>query len=114
MAGAWHRSAPDLPGWGPRARTRSPRADARACRHRATRREGSPAGPLQAGPRLLASHPLYYSPMDPLDAFRTLEIRVGRIVKAEIHAAARKPAYMLSIDFGPPGLKTSSAQLTDL
>ena len=52
--------------------------------------------------------------MDPLDAFRTLEIRVGRIVKVEIHAAARKPAYTLSIDFGPEGLKTSSAQLTAL
>ncbi len=52
--------------------------------------------------------------MDPLDAFRTLEIRVGRIVTAEFHAAARKPAYTLSIDFGSPGLKTSSAQLTDL
>ena len=52
--------------------------------------------------------------MDPLDAFRMLEIRVGRIVKAEIHTAARKPAYTLSIDFGPPGLKTSSAQLTGL
>ncbi len=52
--------------------------------------------------------------MDPLDAFRTLEILVGRIVKAEIHAAARKPAYALLIDFGPLGLKTSSAQLTEL
>jgi tRNA-binding protein len=52
--------------------------------------------------------------MDPLDAFRTLVIRVGRIVKAEIHTAARKPAYTLSIDFGAAGLKTSSAQLTDL
>ncbi len=52
--------------------------------------------------------------MDPLDAFRTLEMRVGRIVTAEIHAAARKPAYTLWIDFGPAGLKTSSAQLTAL
>lgn len=52
--------------------------------------------------------------MDPLDAFRTLEMRVGRIVSAEIHAAARQPAYTLSIDFGPAGLKTSSAQLTKL
>jgi len=52
--------------------------------------------------------------MDPVDAFRTLEMRVGRIVKAERHAAALKPAYVLSIDFGPAGLKSSSAQLTAL
>ena len=52
--------------------------------------------------------------MDPTDAFRTLELRVGRIVKAERHAAARKPAYTLSIDFGTAGIKTSSAQLTEL
>ena len=52
--------------------------------------------------------------MEPSDAFRTLEMRVGRIVSAEIHAAARQPAYRLSIDFGPAGLKTSSAQLTAL
>jgi len=49
-----------------------------------------------------------------MDAFRTLEIRVGRIVKAERHAEAKKPAYTLSIDFGPAGIKTSSAQLTEL
>lgn len=52
--------------------------------------------------------------MEPSDAFRTLEMRVGRIVSAEIHAAARQPAFRLSIDFGPAGLKTSSAQLTAL
>ena len=30
------------------------------------------------------------------------------------HPAARKPAYRLRIDFGPLGVKASSAQLTDL
>lgn len=52
--------------------------------------------------------------MDPTDAFRTLELRVGRIVNAERNTVARKPAYTLSIDFGTAGIKTSSAQLTEL
>lgn len=52
--------------------------------------------------------------MDPKDAFRTLELRIGRIVKVEQHSAARKPAYVLAIDFGTAGVKTSSAQLTEL
>jgi tRNA-binding protein len=52
--------------------------------------------------------------VDPIDAFRTLELRVGRIVRAERHEEARKPAYKLWIDFGPAGTKTSSAQLTEL
>jgi tRNA-binding protein len=47
-------------------------------------------------------------------AFATLEMRVGRVVRAEPNAAARKPAYKLWIDFGPLGQKTSSAQLVDL
>jgi tRNA-binding protein len=43
-----------------------------------------------------------------------LDLRAGRIVRAEPHAKARKPAYKLWIDFGPLGLKTSSAQITEL
>ncbi len=52
--------------------------------------------------------------MNPLEAFRTLELRVGRILSAEVHDGARKPAFRLRIDFGPSGIKASSAQLTDL
>jgi tRNA-binding protein len=51
---------------------------------------------------------------DPEGAFAALDMRVGRVVRAEPHERARKPAYRLWLDFGPLGERTSSAQLTDL
>jgi tRNA-binding protein len=50
--------------------------------------------------------------MDPLEALETLDLRVGRILRAEPNVRAQKPSYKLWIDFGPLGEKTSSAQLT--
>lgn len=53
--------------------------------------------------------------IDPLDAFQTLDLRVGRITRAEPNDKARTPAYKLWLDFGPDlGEKQSSAQLVDL
>jgi tRNA-binding protein len=52
--------------------------------------------------------------MNPLEAFETLDLRVGRILRVEPNERARKPAYKLWIDFGPLGEKTSSAQLAAL
>jgi tRNA-binding protein len=52
--------------------------------------------------------------VNPIEAFETLDLRVGRITRAEPNERARKPAYKLWIDFGPLGEKTSSAQLRAL
>jgi tRNA-binding protein len=49
--------------------------------------------------------------VNPVEAFETLDLRVGRVTRAEPNERARKPAYKLWIDFGPLGEKTSSAQL---
>ena len=47
-----------------------------------------------------------------IDLFDQLDIRAGRITTVEPFPEARKPSYKLRIDFGPLGVKQSSAQLT--
>jgi tRNA-binding protein len=43
--------------------------------------------------------------------FERLDIRVARVIDARPFPEARKPAYQLSLDFGPLGVRQSSAQL---
>jgi tRNA-binding protein len=48
------------------------------------------------------------------DEFLQIDMRVGRVVRVEEFPEARRPAWKLSIDFGPGiGEKRSSAQITN-
>jgi tRNA-binding protein len=46
-----------------------------------------------------------------IDDFNRIDMRVGRVMAVDEFPAARKPAYRLTIDFGPGGIRRSSAQL---
>ena len=49
-----------------------------------------------------------------VEQFAALDMRVGTVVAARPHPTAKRPAYQLQIDFGPLGVKASSAQIAAL
>ena len=53
-------------------------------------------------------------PLATVDELRSLDVRVGTVVSAEPNRGARKRAFVLRVDFGEAGVKTSSAQISDL
>lgn len=47
------------------------------------------------------------------EAFESVELRAGTVVKAELFPRAKKPAYKIWVDFGAEiGVKQTSAQVT--
>jgi tRNA-binding protein len=47
------------------------------------------------------------------DDFDKVELRVGKIISAKVFEEARKPAYIVRVDFGKEiGVKKSSVQIT--
>lgn len=49
-----------------------------------------------------------------IDDFLKIDMRIGTITNCILNEKAKKPAYKLTIDFGELGIKTSSAQLTEI
>lgn len=47
------------------------------------------------------------------EEFERVDMRVGRIVAVEDFPEARRPAWRLRVDFGPLGVRRSSAQITN-
>lgn len=51
--------------------------------------------------------------IDSLLAFQNVQMRIGTVIAAEPNPTAKRPAFVLTIDFGPKGTRRTSAQLTE-
>lgn len=49
----------------------------------------------------------------PYDTFAAVDMRVGEVIKVEPFPEARKPAWKVTVDFGPIGVRRTSAQVTN-
>ncbi|MCC7436885.1 MAG: tRNA-binding protein [Armatimonadetes bacterium] len=49
-----------------------------------------------------------------VEQFFACDLRVGTVIECQLNPRARKPSFKLTIDFGPLGQRTSSAQLVAL
>ena len=51
----------------------------------------------------------------PIGTFFACDLRIGTVLSCEPNSKARRPAYVMTIDFGHElGTRTSSAQITEL
>jgi tRNA-binding protein len=49
-----------------------------------------------------------------LEEFLSLDVRVGTIISAKVLKGARRPSFVLTIDFGDVGTREAGATLPDL
>ncbi len=59
------------------------------------------------------NHKNYLGSQIDFDTFLKVDMRVGKVIEVKENIKARKPAYILTIDFGELGIKTSSAQIVE-
>ena len=45
--------------------------------------------------------------------FTKVDMRVGKVIDVKDFPEAKKPAYILTVDFGPLGVRKTSAQVTN-
>ena len=46
--------------------------------------------------------------------FEKIDIRVGTVIRSEINENTFKPSFIIHVNFGPLGIKKTSAQITTL